>query len=68
MTIEIKEFESIVHCDKCSEYLEIEDTDFESVVIELVKENWRAQKDDNDCWENICPSCQMIPGVVKEIK
>jgi len=65
VTIEIKEFYSIIHCDKCPNYMEVQDTDFESLIIELVNVGWRVQKDDNDCWENVCPVCLRIPGVYK---
>jgi len=65
MTIERMESDTIVNCDHCPNYVEIDSVDFEYVKSELKRMEWRLQKDEHDCWINICPICARIPGVVK---
>jgi len=65
MTIEKKGDAHIIHCDYCPEYMEIENDDSEYVMLMLNNAGWRIQKDDNDCWENVCPLCVYLPGVYK---
>jgi len=65
MTIDRQGTGYVVHCDFCPEYLEMESDDSEYVMSELKRIGWHFQKDDNDCWENVCPVCQRIPGVAK---
>jgi len=65
LTIERNEYSYIIHCDHCSEYLEIETDDWEMVKEEMKMQGWRIQKDENDCWENVCSVCARIPGVLK---
>lgn len=55
----------IIHCNYCSESVEIESDDSAYMRAELRDAGWRCQKDDNDCWEYVCPVCQRIPGVAK---
>lgn len=65
MTVEQQGDLTIVHCDYCPEYVEIESDDSKYVMSELKRMEWRFQKDDNDCWENICSVCALVPGVLK---
>jgi len=65
MTIEKQGDVTIVHCDYCPEYLEIESDDSEYVKLAIRAHEWRFQKDDNDCWENVCSVCIRVPGVAK---
>ncbi len=67
MTIEIKEYYSIIRCDYCPEKMDINSADYVYVLSTLKLYGWIVQKDHNFCWENVCPVCQRVPGVIKEV-
>jgi len=65
MTVEKQGDVTIVHCDFCPSYMEIECDDPEITRAEIKEAGWRFQKDKNDCWENVCSVCIRVPGVAK---
>ena len=56
MTIQPNQDEFIVHCDFCSNYLEVEG-DFEDALKEMKFYGWKTLWKDGD-WVNQCPACQ----------
>ena len=57
MTIESKQDSFIVHCDFCSNYLEVDSGDFKDVLKEMRFHGWKTFKEDDE-WVNKCPVCE----------
>ena len=57
MTIQPNRNSFIVNCDFCSNYLEVESTDFKDVLKEMRFYGWRTLWKDDE-WMNKCPVCE----------
>jgi len=57
MTIQPNRSSFIVNCDFCSDYLEVDSTDFKDVLKEMKFNNWKTLKDKDGEWVNQCPVC-----------
>ena len=56
MTIQPKRNSFDVNCDFCSNYLEVDSTDFKDVLKEMKFYRWKTFKKDDE-WVNKCPAC-----------
>ena len=56
MTIQPNRSSFIVNCDFCSDYLEVDSTDFKDAIKEMKFHNWKTFKKDDE-WVNQCPVC-----------
>ena len=61
MTIESKRGSYVVHCDFCTEFLEIEVEKFDNFLKEMRGLYWKTLKNSEGEWVNKCPVCQEKP-------
>lgn len=58
MTISPNRDSFIIHCDSCSEYLEVESTNFSDAITYIKLNNWKTFKGKDGKWEQKCKACQ----------
>ena len=56
MTIQPNRSSFVVNCDFCSNYLEVDSTDFNDAIKEVKWKGWKTFVKDDE-WINKCPVC-----------
>lgn len=46
------------YCDRCSNYIETEETDFAFAIQKAREEDWRSVRTFAGGWDNLCPECK----------